>query len=47
MFRHKNAFGGAVRSRTFENQAAELIGQCAILNRMIQIAKPISEPIAA
>jgi hypothetical protein len=47
MFRHKNAFGGAVRSRKFDNQATELICQCAILNRMIQVAKPVSEPVAA
>jgi IS5 family transposase len=47
MFRHKNAFGGKVRSRKFDNQATELICQCAILNRMIQLAKPVSEPVAA
>jgi hypothetical protein len=47
MFRHKNAFGGKVRSRKFDNQATELICQCAILNRMIQVAKPVSELCAA
>ena len=40
MFRLKTMFGGRVRSRTFENQATELLLQCAALNRMIQIAKP-------
>jgi IS5 family transposase len=47
MFRHKNAFGGKVRSRKFDNQATELICQCAMLNQMIQVAKPVSEPVAA
>lgn len=42
MFRHKAAFGGKVRSRKFENQAVEILLQCAALNRMIQIAKPVT-----
>jgi transposase len=42
MFRLKAIFGGKVRSRTFDNQAVELLLQCAALNRMIQIAKPDS-----
>ena len=42
MFRHKAAFGGQVRSRKFENQAVEILLQCAALNRMIQIAKPVT-----
>jgi hypothetical protein len=37
MFRHKTAFGGKVQSRKFENQATELLCQCAILNRMFQL----------
>ena len=40
MFRLKAIFGGKLRSRKFDNQAAELLLQCAALNRMIQIAKP-------
>ncbi|MBE9033398.1 IS5 family transposase [filamentous cyanobacterium LEGE 11480] len=40
MSRLKAIFGGKVRSRTFDNQAAELLLQCAALNRMIQTAKP-------
>jgi len=40
MFRLKTIFGGKVRSRTFDNQATELLLQCAALNRMIQRAKP-------
>jgi transposase len=46
MFRHKTAFGGKVRSRRFDNQATELLCQCAILNRMIQQGKPQSVPVA-
>jgi transposase len=42
MFRFKTIFGGKVRSRKFDNQAVELLLQCAALNRMIQIAKPDS-----
>lgn len=40
MFRLKTIFGGKVRSRSFNNQATELLLQCAALNRMIQVAKP-------
>ena len=40
MSRFKAIFGGKLRSRSFENQATELLLQCAALNRMIQIAKP-------
>jgi hypothetical protein len=47
MFRHKTAFGGKVLSRKFENQATELLCQCAMLNRMIQLGKPVSVPVAA
>jgi hypothetical protein len=42
MFRLKVIFGGQLRSRTFDNQAIELFVQCAALNRMIQVAKPVS-----
>jgi hypothetical protein len=42
MFRQKNAFGGKVCSRKFDNQATELLCQCAILNRMTHLAKPVS-----
>jgi hypothetical protein len=47
MFRHKTAFGGKVLSRKFDNQATELLCQCAMLNRMIQLGKPVSVPVAA
>jgi Transposase DDE domain len=47
MFRHKTAFGGKVKSRKFENQATELLCQCVMLNRMIQLCKPVSVPVAA
>jgi IS5 family transposase len=40
MCRLKTIFGGNVRSRSFDNQATELLLQCAALNRMIQVAKP-------
>jgi hypothetical protein len=46
MFRCKAIFGGKVRSRKFDNQAVELLHQCAALNRMNQIAKPDSAWIA-
>lgn len=40
MFCLKAIFGGKLRFRTFDNQAAELLLQCAALNPMIQVAKP-------
>jgi hypothetical protein len=46
MFRLKAIFGGKVRSRKFDNQAVELLLQCADLNRMIQVAKPDSVWVA-
>jgi hypothetical protein len=45
MYRFKQAFGGKLRSRLFENQAVELFLQSAALNRMIQVAKPCSFPV--
>ncbi|WP_341531517.1 IS5 family transposase (plasmid) [Nostoc sp. UHCC 0302] len=42
MFRLKSIFGGKLRRRFFENQAVELLLQCAALNRMIQLGKPDS-----
>lgn len=47
MFRFKTIFGGKLRSRKFENQAVELFLQCAALNRMIQVGKPVSVPVEA
>lgn len=47
MFRFKTIFGGKLRSRKFENQAVELFLQCAALNRMIQVGKPVSIPVEA
>jgi hypothetical protein len=46
MFRFKAIFSGKVRSRKFDNQAVELLLQCAALNRMTQIAKPDSVWVA-
>jgi len=40
LFCLKAIFGDKLRSRRFNNQAAELLLQCAALNRMIQTAKP-------
>ncbi|MGL5795614.1 MAG: hypothetical protein ACRC06_14675, partial [Waterburya sp.] len=40
MFRLKCIFGGKVSSRSFENQVTELLIQCSVFNRIIQIAKP-------
>ena len=42
MFRLKCIFGGKLCSRQFDNQAKELLLQCAALNRMIQICQPES-----
>ena len=42
MFRLKCIFGGKLSSRQFDNQAGELLLQCAALNRMIQICQPES-----
>lgn len=42
MFRLKAIFGGKLRSRTFDNQAVELLLQCAAINQMIQLSKPDS-----
>lgn len=47
MFRLKAIFGGKLSSRTFDNQAAELFIKCALLNRMIHIAKPDSYEVEA
>lgn len=47
MFRFKVIFGGKLRSRKFDNQAVELFLQCAALNRMIELAKPVSVPVEA
>lgn len=33
-------FVGFLRRRNFDSQAAELLIQCAVLNRMIQLGKP-------
>jgi hypothetical protein len=46
MFRFKTIFGERLSSRDFDNQAIELFIKCAALNRMIQIAKPESYPVA-
>ena len=42
MFRFKQAFGGKVSSRKMARQTNELMVQCLVLNRMIQVAKPDS-----
>jgi hypothetical protein len=47
MLPHKTAFAGKVRTCKFDNQYPELLSQWAILNRMIQLGKPNSVPIAA
>jgi hypothetical protein len=47
MFRHKTALDGKVLCRKFENQATELLYQCAMLNRITQWGKPVSVPAAA
>ena len=47
MFRFKAIFGGKLSSCNFDNQAVELFIQCAVLNCMIQIAKPDSYEVDA
>jgi hypothetical protein len=47
MFRFKAIFGGNLRSRRSDNQAVELLIKCAVLNRMIQLAKPDSVQVEA
>jgi hypothetical protein len=47
MFRFKAIFGGSLSVRKFQNQAVELFIKCAVLNRMIQIAKPNSYAVEA
>ncbi|MEM7758000.1 MAG: IS5 family transposase [Cyanobacteria bacterium P01_A01_bin.40] len=47
MFRLKCIFGGTLSSRQFDNQAVELFLQCAALNRMIQLCKPVSYIVAS
>ena len=42
MFRFKTIFGPQAAARTFDNQAAELKLKCKALNKMIQLAKPLS-----
>ncbi len=43
MFRLKTIFGGTLKSRNIDNQAAELLLQCNLLNRMIHLCKPQTE----
>jgi len=45
MFRFKQIFGATLSSRNFDNQAVELFVKCAALNRMIQLAKPLSSHV--
>ncbi|MEP0916024.1 IS5 family transposase [Leptolyngbya sp. DQ-M1] len=47
MFRFKAIFGGNLNSRRLDNQTAELLVKCVVLNRMIQLAKPDSYSVDA
>lgn len=47
MYRIKTIFGGRVKARCFDNQAAELFLQCRALNKMIQLCKPDSYLVAS
>lgn len=42
MFRFKTIFGATLRRRRFDSQVVELFLKCAVLNRMIGLAKPDS-----
>ena len=47
IYRMKTIFGGRVKARRFDNQAAELFLQCCALNKMIQLCKPQSYRVDA
>ena len=42
MFRYKTIIGAGLQSRKLENQKAEAIISCTIINQMLQLIKPIS-----
>lgn len=42
MFRFKTIFEGKLSARNFDNRVVELFIKCAVLNRMIRMAKPDS-----
>jgi hypothetical protein len=42
IFRIKTIFGERVRARSFEGQAAQVLIQCAVLNRMTHLGMPTS-----
>lgn len=46
MFRYKVILGGGLQAREVSRQKTEVKVGCKILNRMLQIAKPISEKVA-
>jgi len=46
MFRLKTINGCTLKSRQIDNQAAELLLQCNLLNRMIHVCKPETELVA-
>lgn len=45
MMRFKTIFGPNVKARKFDNQASEVFIKCNILNKMLQLGKPISYKI--
>jgi len=45
MFRLKTIFGGTLKSRNIDNQAAELLLQCQLLNRMVHLCKPETDVV--
>jgi hypothetical protein len=47
LFRLKTSFGATLRSRNFAQQATELFVRTRALNRMTQLGRPESYPLAA
>ncbi len=45
MFRYKRMLGGTLRARTLTNQQTETRLGCALLNRLLHLAKPESYPL--
>jgi hypothetical protein len=46
MFRYKVLIGPTLRARKFETQKSEARMACAMINRMTQLGRPISQRIA-
>ena len=45
IYRFKRIIGGRLRSKRFEAQKREALMGCSILNRMLEIGRPVSYPV--